>query len=167
MSIIAKNLQEARKGNGEIRAGGTDYMERRRHRISGGEIVDISRIPDLDKIRIDGSGGSIGALVKIQTVADDPVIRQNYPGLAMAAGALATPQIRNAGTLGGSLLQRTRCWYYRHEDFQCFKKGGSECFSRKGNHEFGVCFDLGPCAFPASLHLGHGPNGLQWRGRDL
>lgn len=66
----------------------------------------------------------------------------------MACGALATPQIRAMASLGGALLQRTRCWYYRNPAFDCFKKGGSACPARSGDHRYGILFDRGPCAFP-------------------
>ena len=154
MSSIPTNLQEAAAAAGEIRAGGTDLMERRRHHVSTGSLNDISRLPGLDRIDRKAAGASIGALVSIHAVSADAGLRKDYPAFAMAAGALATPQIRNAGTLGGSLLQRSRCWYFRHEDFSCFKKGGDSCPARKGNHQFGVCFDLGPCVFPHPSTLG-------------
>jgi xanthine dehydrogenase YagS FAD-binding subunit len=117
-------------------------------------LIDISRIPGLNLLEVNASGGQIGALTTIQQVSEDPDIRRAYPGLSIAAGALATPQIRNAATMGGSLLQRSRCWYYRHEDFSCYKKGGDTCPARNGNHEFGVCFDLGNCVFPHPSTLG-------------
>lgn len=154
MSILANNLEEARSASGEIRAGGTDLMERRRHHVSSGPLVDISRIPGLDQIEAQGPGMRIGALATIHQLATHPDLIRQYPGLAMAAGSLATPQIRRAGSIGGALLQRTRCWYYRHEDFSCFKKGGDTCPAREGNHQFGVCFDLGPCVFPHPSTLG-------------
>ena len=155
MSILAKTLAEAQDGRGEIRAGGTDLMERIRHRVSDGEVVDISRIPNLDGVNWENGGLVLGTLVKIHTVATHADVVKGYRGLAMAAGALATPQIRNAGTLGGSLLQRNRCWYYRHEDMSCFKKGGSNCPARTGNHLYGVCFDRGePCVAPHPSTLG-------------
>jgi xanthine dehydrogenase YagS FAD-binding subunit len=71
-----------------------------------------------------------------------------YPGLTAAAAGLATPQIRQVATLGGNLAQRSRCWYYRDPHIACFKKGGSSCPAREGNHLYGVAFDLGPCVAP-------------------
>lgn len=154
LHIIATSLEDAYSALGEIRAGGTDYMERRRAGISNGDLIDISRIPGLDRISPTAGGCDIGTLVTIDTISRDPEIVRNYPGLAMSAGALATPQIRNVGTLGGSLLQRNRCWYYRHEDFSCIKKGGEGCPAREGNHQYGVCFQSGPCVSPHPSTLG-------------
>ena len=69
-------------------------------------------------------GPTIGALVTIAALAADPVIAGRLPGLAAAADGLATPQIRRVATVGGNLLQRNRCWYFRHPATSCLKKGG-------------------------------------------
>lgn len=152
---MAKTLQEAQTAVGEIRAGGTDIMDRRRHHISVGDIVDISRITGLDQIeKRDDGGYRVGAHVTIANFANHPEMITHYPGLAMAAGALATPQIRAMGTMGGVLLQTTRCWYFRHEAFNCYKKGGDSCPAREGDHRFGVVFDLGACAHPHPSTVG-------------
>ena len=138
----------------EQRAGGTDLAERRRSGVSGGAIVDIGARTELCRIdwRDDG-GATIGALVPIERIATDARIAAGYPGLSAAAGGLATPQIRRIGTVGGNLLQRNRCWYYRHPATSCLKKGGTDCPARAGNHRYGVLFDLGPCvaAHPSTL----------------
>lgn len=147
--IMAESIEVARNHQGELRAGGTDLQDRRRHGITAGPIVDISRIAELKQIRWRSDGGAdLGALVPLAEVAEEPQLIEHYPGLAMACGALATPQIRTMATLGGSLLQHTRCWYYRNPAFDCFKKGGDACPARAGDHRYGVVFDLGPCAFP-------------------
>ncbi len=147
--IMADSIEVAQAQPGELRAGGTDLQDRRRLGIAGGPIVDISRIAELKQIhwRKDG-GADLGALLPLAEIAAEPQLIEKYPGLAMACGALATPQIRTMATLGGSLLQRTRCWYYRNPAFDCFKKGGDSCPARAGDHRYGVVFDLGPCAFP-------------------
>lgn len=133
----------------ELRAGGTDLSERRRSGVARGAVRDIARVEGIDQIAWQPDGGvRIGALVTLATIATDPAVRDAYPGLAAAAGGLATPQIRRIATIGGSLLQRTRCWYYRHPAPSCFKKGGDTCPAREGNHRFGVIFDRGPCVAP-------------------
>jgi xanthine dehydrogenase YagS FAD-binding subunit len=155
MSSIATTLAAAQEAKGEYRAGGTDLMDRMRHHVSSGAVVDISRIPNLDHIAFGADGTcSIGAFVTVDQVAKSDLIRQGYPGLAQAADALANPQIRRAASMGGALLQRNRCWYYRHEEISCFKKGGTTCPMRAGNHQYGVCFDLGPCVSPHPSTLG-------------
>jgi xanthine dehydrogenase YagS FAD-binding subunit len=133
----------------EYRAGGTDLSERRRSGVSRGPVRDIPRngsdAPGSDLVRRTDGGLTLGALVSIDTVATDSAVRTHYPALALAAGALATPQIRRVGTVGGSLLQHNRCWYYRHPQTSCLKKGGNDCPARTGDHRYGALFDLGPC----------------------
>lgn len=138
----------------ELRAGGTDLTERRRSGVSRGPVADIGSRPELTTIERGADGGtSIGALVTIETIASDAGLRRDYPALAAAAGGLATPQIRRVGTVGGNLLQRSRCWYFRHPGTSCLKKGGDSCPARAGNHRLGVLFDLGECVavHPSSL----------------
>jgi len=133
----------------EIRAGGTDLSERRRSGVSRGEIVDLVPTAETTEIAWNEDGAArIGALVSIAAIAADTRLRRAYPGLASAAAALATPQIRTIATLAGNLAQRTRCWYYRNPHLHCLKKGASGCPARDGNHLYGVAFDLGPCIAP-------------------
>ena len=155
MQVNANNIEEAVAASGEYRAGATDFYARYRVGIRPEGIVDITRIEALKNIdeRPDGTR-SIGALVKVDEVTNSADLKRYYPALTQAAGGLATPQIRRMATVGGALLQRTRCWYYRHPDFKCYKKGGEDCPARKGNHQYGVCFDLGPCVFPHPSTLG-------------
>jgi xanthine dehydrogenase YagS FAD-binding subunit len=138
----------------ELRAGGTDLTERRRSGVSRGPVADIGPRPELTTIERDADGGTrIGALVTIDTVARDAGLRRDYPALALTAGGLATPQIRRVATVGGNLLQRNRCWYFRHPGTSCLKKGGDGCPARTGNHRLGALFDLGDCVavHPSSL----------------
>jgi xanthine dehydrogenase YagS FAD-binding subunit len=151
-----RTIEDALAAAGEYRAGGTDLQQRLRSGVSAGPPVDLLRLPGLDRVEWDEKhgGARIGALVPIASLAGDSRLAAAYPGLAQCAAALATPQIRASGTLGGNLLQRTRCWYYRHPAISCLKKGGEDCPARTGNHLFGVCFDLGPCVAPHPSTLG-------------
>lgn len=138
---------------GEYRAGGTDLQERRHHLAVHGQaalapIVDLRDLPGLDTIASDHQGAWIGALATLASVAAHPRVRARWPGVAEACGVLANPQIRAVATLGGNLLQAPRCWYYRHPDYQCLRKGGATCFAREGDHLWHVCFDDSPCAAP-------------------
>ena len=153
MIEFPRTLDEATAARGEIRAGGTDLQDLRRSGVSRGPIVDLRDLGGLDEIEWDGAA-RVGALVKVSTIAADERIRRSYPGLSHAAGDLATPQIRAVGTLGGNLLQRNRCWYFRHPATSCYKKGGSSCLARSGNHLYSVAFDLGPCVAPHPSTLG-------------
>ncbi|MBK5651494.1 MAG: FAD binding domain-containing protein [Rhizobium sp.] len=133
----------------EFRAAGTDLSERRRSGLSCGSIIDLTATPDTIGITWDGNGSArIGALTAIAAIASDPRLAQAYPGISAAAQGLATPQIRHMATLGGNLVQRSRCWYYRNPQIACLKKGGADCPARSGNHLYHVAFDLGPCVAP-------------------
>ena len=148
-------LGDGSRGAAEPRAGGTDLQHRRAMGLATGPVVDIQRIPGLQSIEITAAGARIGALVTVAQLAAHPAIREGYPGLAAAAHDLATPQIRAVATVGGNLLQRNRCWYYRSAHFTCLKKGGATCYAREGDHVFHSCFDLGPCvaAHPSTIGL--------------
>jgi xanthine dehydrogenase YagS FAD-binding subunit len=133
----------------EFRAGGTDLSERRRSGLSRAALNDLIRTPSLAGISWDSEGAAlIGSLTTIEEIATDIKLGAAYPGLSAAAGGLATPQIRRMATIGGNLAQRSRCWYYRDPYFHCFKKNGSTCPARSGNHLYGVAFDSGPCVAP-------------------
>ena len=133
----------------EFRAAGTDLSERRRSGVSTGPLIDISAAPDTIGMQW-GADGSlhISAFTTIAAIAADARVAAAYPGLAVSAQGLATPQIRHLATLGGNLAQRSRCWYYRNPHIACLKKGGSDCPARTGNHLYHVAFDLGPCVSP-------------------
>lgn len=142
------SLEEARTAGGEFRAGGTDVQARRRLGLSTGEMVDLRRVEGLAGIHLHDRGVRLGSMTRITALASDRTVVGRYPALALAAGSLATPQIRAVGTLGGNLLQRNRCPYFRHPGFSCHKAGGSSCPAREGDHRHGVIFDLGPCVSP-------------------
>jgi xanthine dehydrogenase YagS FAD-binding subunit len=96
-------------------------------------VIDISRLP-LDAIELRDGGIAIGALARMADVADHPAIRTDYPVLAEALLASASPQLRNAATVGGNLLQRTRCTYFRTPGFACNKRApGSGCAALGGD----------------------------------
>jgi xanthine dehydrogenase YagS FAD-binding subunit len=133
----------------ELRAGGTDLSERRRSGVSQGALSDIAPTPEMTNLNwLTNGAARIGALITIDRIANDSKIAAAYPGLAAAAGGLATPQIRRVATIGGNLAQRSRCWYYRDPHIACLKKSGTTCPARTGNHLYGVAFDLGPCVAP-------------------
>ena len=131
-------------------AGGTDLLS---------EIRDGTAMPDvlvaLDSIADGGMNGivdttdgglRIGALATIAEIADHEGIRERYAALGQAAAGLATPQVRNLGTLGGNLNQRPRCWYYRHPLTVCLKRGGDRCFAVQGVGKY-LCITGGDRCF--------------------
>ncbi|HEV2296560.1 MAG TPA: xanthine dehydrogenase family protein subunit M [Tepidisphaeraceae bacterium] len=127
-------------------AGGQDLLTTMKEYITQPpRVVNLKQIPNLDKIESDGKGGfKIGALVTLATLEEHPEVAKNFPGLAEAAHAVATPQIRNLGTIGGNLCQRPRCWYYRLEHVVCLKKGGSECYAKSGENKYNAILGGGP-----------------------
>lgn len=135
-----------------VRGGGTDVQERLRSDNARPDIIDLTRIFGFTNIDQRPDGTTIGAGAKVATVARE--LADSYPALAETASDLATPQIRNIGTIGGNLIQHTRCWYYRHPDLDCFKSGGDSCPARTGRHLYGVAFDTSDCVHPHPSSLG-------------
>ena len=153
----------------KLLAGGTDLLGLMKDRITGPQmplpdvLVNIKRVPALGRIaeRLDG-GVRIGATVTLADIETHPLIARRYAVLAQAARSVATTQIRAVGTVGGNLCQRPWCWYFRHPQFECFKRGGRQCFAIPGNHgtyfsimNLGICVMAHPSDLaPALLALG-------------
>jgi xanthine dehydrogenase YagS FAD-binding subunit len=149
MIQFPRSFAEAIGQQGQIRAGGTDLMELRHKGIAKGPLVDLRdvEVGHIERLEADGSV-RIGALATLHQVATSPLLGPSYPGLVQAAGGLATPQIRARATLGGSLLQEVRCWYYRDAALHCAKKGGLVCLAREGDARFHSAFQNGQCIAP-------------------
>src|SRR5688572_4202008 len=107
-------------------------------------LVNLKHIRGLDRITLNARGLTIGALVTLTQLEEHAGVRKSFPGLAEAAQSIATPQIRNLGTVGGNLCQRPRCWYFRLEEVVCLKKGGSECYAATGENKYNAIFGGGP-----------------------
>jgi len=129
-----------------IHAGGTDLLGcLRDHVFDAEKIVSIAGIEALCGIRETPEGGlPIGALTTITEVAESPIVRDRFTALAQGASEVASPQLRNQGTLGGNICQKPRCWYYRGE-FQCVRKGGDTCFAVGGENQFHCIFGGETC----------------------
>jgi xanthine dehydrogenase YagS FAD-binding subunit len=124
--------------------GGSDLLALVKERIvSPDVIVSLKRIQGFDRVSPEGNGLAIGGLITLDALSRDPAVRRQYAVLAEAAESVATPQIRNVGTLAGNLCQRPWCWYYRN-GFPCFKAGGNQCFSVAGENQFHAIFGGGP-----------------------
>lgn len=129
------------------KAGGVDLMDLLKERlIAPGRLVNLRAIEGLDGVEEHEGGLRIGSLVTLARLAEDDEVRLRYRALAEAVAHAATPQIRNAATLGGNLLQRPRCWYFRSEHFDCRKKGGPRCFAQRGENAYHAIFDNDICA---------------------
>jgi xanthine dehydrogenase YagS FAD-binding subunit len=145
----------------KLLGGGTDLLGLMKDRVTGPEmpmpevLVNVKTIPALRRIDVDGEGGlTVGAAATLGELESHPVVSERFAALAQAAASVATTQIRAVGTVGGNLCQRPWCWYFRHPQFVCFKRGGRQCFAIPGHHRtyFSVT-NLGICvmAHPSDL----------------
>ena len=120
-----------------LAGGGTDlFTEIKEGVVAPSRVIGLGVIPALQGIQEADEGLSIGAVATIVEIAGHPIIRSQYTALSEAAAGIATPQIRNLGTLGGNLNQRPRCWYYRNPLTLCLKKGGDRCYALVGENEY-------------------------------
>jgi NADPH-dependent glutamate synthase beta subunit-like oxidoreductase len=168
----AKTVDEAvevlRENRGKLIAGGTDLLGVLKDRVLPTYpevLVNIKSIPGLDTIERDEGGMKIGALAKLADIATSPVVKEEYSMLAEAAQAVAMPQIRNMGTIGGNLCQGVRCWYYRYPHeiggrILCYLKGGKGCYALTGDNRYHSIFgglreESTPCssACPAGVDI--------------
>ena len=132
-------------------AGGTDLLQLMKDRVvnrpgSGAPdvLVNLKTVDGLDQVASRGREGvTLGGLVTLDALSEHPQIRDRFTVLAEAAESVATPQIRNAGTLAGNVVQRPWCWYYRN-GFPCYKAGGNRCFSIAGENQLHAIFGGGP-----------------------
>ena len=135
-------------------AGGQDLLARLKDYIDQPDrVVNVKNALDATITQTPEGGLKIGAAVKIVDLAEHAQVAKLYPAFVEAARDVGTPQIRNQGTVGGNINQRPRCWYYRNEEFICFKKGGNTCFAPAGENQFHAIFGNGPShiVHPSSL----------------
>ena len=115
--------------DGWVLAGGLDSFDWLKDRIKKPKtVIDLSGVEELRGIRTTSDGIEIGAMTTLTEVARHPVIREKYSILAQAAELVASPQIRNQGTIGGNVSQDARCWYYR-AGWPCYRAGGNICYA--------------------------------------
>jgi NADPH-dependent glutamate synthase beta subunit-like oxidoreductase/CO/xanthine dehydrogenase FAD-binding subunit len=152
--VNAKTVSEAvrslkdKEGKAKLIAGGTDLLGTLKDKILPAypeTIINIKTIPNLNHIKEDGKGLKIGALAKLEEIVQSPVVREKYKLLAEAAEAVATPQVRRMGTIGGNLCQDVRCWYYRYPHsvggrILCYLKGGKGCYALTRENQYHSIF---------------------------
>ena len=133
----AVSLLEADPSGARPLAGGTDLMgEIKEGVVEPATLVSLASLPGMSGVEHSPDGLAIGAMTTLAELEADDAIARDYPALAQAVASVATPQIRNVGTLGGNLCQRPRCWYYRSPLFDCRKKGGAICFAVNGSSKY-------------------------------
>lgn len=127
-------------------AGGTDLLGCLRDGVmSVGTVVSLGRIEVLRGITETPDGGlRIGPLTTVADIAAHATVKARFPGLAQAASLVASPQLRNQGTIGGNLCQRPRCWYFRG-DYACTRKGGDTCYAMEGGNQYHAIFGGSAC----------------------
>ena len=125
----AQKLLEQQGEDGWVLAGGMDSFDWLKDRIKKPKVVvDLSGIAELKGISATPDGIEIGAMTTLTEVVQHPVIREKYKLLAESAELVASPQIRNQGTIGGNVSQDARCWYYR-AGWPCYRAGGNICYA--------------------------------------
>ena len=129
------------------KSGGVDLLDLMKEGlVKPGKIVNVRNVAGLGQITFDKKTGlRIGANVTLAQMEKSPEIKDLYYALHQATAKAATPNIRNVASLGGNLAQRTRCWYYRSIDYDCFRKGSGTCFAQTGENEYHAIMKNGAC----------------------
>jgi xanthine dehydrogenase YagS FAD-binding subunit len=165
-----KDAVAALKGAGVAMpiAGGQDLLARMKDYIHQPDrLVNVKNALESIITATPDGGLKIGAAMKIIDLAENHDVAAKYPAVVAAAGEIGTPQIRNAGTVGGNINQRPRCWYFRNEEFVCFKKGGNRCFAPTGENQYHAIFgNKGPShiVHPSNLAVPFVAYGARFRG---
>jgi xanthine dehydrogenase YagS FAD-binding subunit len=131
-----------------LKAGGVDLLDLMKEGLlAPRRVVNLRAVPELGRIVEEKDGSMrIGAMVTLAQIGAHPAIRKRYRALAEAVGNSASPQIRHMATIGGNLLQRPRCWYFRSLDHRCARKGGQTCFAFAGENTYHAIFGQSGCA---------------------
>jgi xanthine dehydrogenase YagS FAD-binding subunit len=149
-----ESAQELLGQNGRYLAGGIDLLAEMKEYIAQPDVlVNIKSLPSLDHIEPGEKAWSIGANVTIAQIENHRELANIFPGLQQAAAEVGSQQIRNVATLGGNLAQHSRCWYYRHRDVLCLKKGGDTCYARHGDNKYHSLFTGNTCISPVVSNL--------------
>ncbi|HUJ01831.1 MAG TPA: FAD binding domain-containing protein, partial [Usitatibacter sp.] len=130
-----------------VKAGGIDVLGLMKQGLLAPRRVASLRIAGLDAIREEADGSlRIGSMATLGTIATHPLVASRYRALAQAALGAASPQIRRVATIGGNLLQRPRCWYFRSAHHACTRKGGTHCYAFAGENDYHAIFRHEGCA---------------------
>lgn len=132
-----------------LKAGGIDVLDHLKEGLVAPDVLINVRTLRLENgaapVSAAQGGLRIEATATLTEIASSSITRSTAPVIAQAVESAASPQVRNAASAAGNLLQRPRCWYYRNEQFDCLKKGGSTCFAVEGENKFHAIFGGGPC----------------------
>ncbi|MEM5768535.1 MAG: FAD-dependent oxidoreductase, partial [Bacillota bacterium] len=141
-------LKKTPKNEATVMAGGTDLLNVFKQSILAehpDSVINLKAIPDSSGISTDNGGITVKAMTKLTEIAESPVIQKKAAALAEAAHSVASPIIRNLGTIGGNLCQDVRCWYYRYPHevggrMDCSRKGGDTCYAIQGENRYHSIF---------------------------
>jgi xanthine dehydrogenase YagS FAD-binding subunit len=140
--------------DGRYLAGGMDLLSEMKEYIAQPKIlVNVKALPKLDKIETGEKSWTIGANVTVAQLEDHAELKKDFRAVQQAAAEVGSRQIRSFGTVGGNLAQHSRCWYYRHRDIVCLKKGGDMCYARHGDNRFHSLFTGNTCISPVVSNL--------------
>jgi xanthine dehydrogenase YagS FAD-binding subunit len=140
--------------HGRYLAGGIDMLGEMKDYIASPQLlVNVKELPGTHDIAAGKGVWTIGTNVTIAEIEGHAELKHVFPGLQQAAAEVGSPQIRNVATVGGNLAQHSRCWYYRHRDIQCLKRGGSTCYARDGENKYHSLFTGNPCISPVVSNL--------------
>ena len=139
-------LQADSEGAASLIAGGADLLSLMKADLATpSRIIDLKPAHALRGVTLAPDGSTrIGALTTLAEIERHAALAERLPILPAAVRDAATPQLRNMATVGGNLMQRNRCWYFRGP-YDCWLKGGQQCFARDGQNKYSAIFDDGPC----------------------
>jgi xanthine dehydrogenase YagS FAD-binding subunit len=154
-ALSTDSARELVAGHGAYLAGGNDLLGLLKEYLvpAPNILVNIKSLPGMGEIVRSENKWTIGALVTVGEIERNPEIGKVFPGLRDAASEIASPQIRNVATVGGNLSQHSRCWYFRHRDTVCLKKGGDLCYARNSENRYHSLFTGNDCISPVVSSL--------------
>jgi xanthine dehydrogenase YagS FAD-binding subunit len=154
-ALSTDSARELVASNGAYIAGGNDLLGLLKEYLvpAPNILVNIKSLPAMGDIVRSEQKWVIGALVTVGQIERDPEVAKVFPGLRDAASEIASPQIRNVATVGGNLSQHSRCWYFRHRDTVCLKKGGDLCYARNSENRYHSLFTGNDCISPVVSSL--------------
>jgi xanthine dehydrogenase YagS FAD-binding subunit len=153
-ALSTASAQDLIGDDGAYLAGGNDLLAlMKEYLVEPKTLVNIKSLPGSTKIETGSKNWSIGHNVTVAELEDHAELKKIFPGLQQAAADVASRQIRNVATVGGNLAQHSRCWYFRHRDTLCLKKGGDLCYARHGENKYHSLFTGNTCISPVVSSL--------------
>jgi xanthine dehydrogenase YagS FAD-binding subunit len=153
-ALSPATARELAGDDGAYLAGGNDLLAlMKEYLVDPKRLVNIKSLPGMNKIESGSKIWTIGALATVAEIEDHHGIAKTFPGLQQAAAEVGSRQIRNVASVGGNLAQHSRCWYFRHRDVLCLKKGGDMCYARHGENKYHSLFTGNTCISPVPSNL--------------